>query len=103
MAMPKTVNPLAEYLFWNSIRSGISARHGSHQVAQKFTSTTLPFRLSSVTSFPCRSLKVTTGSAGWLPLLSDLAAGLPLPLTELHPGNAAAAIAVARIKGRNLL
>src|SRR5262245_6410846 len=39
--MPRTTRR-SWYLFWSRIKSGISARQGGHQVAQKFTSTTLP-------------------------------------------------------------
>src|SRR5580658_10309905 len=75
MATPSIVKPRLEYFCWNSIIHGISTRHGSHQVAQKFTSTTLPFRLDSGTLLPCKSLKVTFGALFRDP---DLASDLPL-------------------------
>src|ERR1700733_4482670 len=62
MATPSMVNPCEEYLCCSSISQGISSLHGSHQVAQKFTRTTFPFRLSSGTSDPVKDLKVTAGS-----------------------------------------
>src|SRR5579863_479620 len=71
IAMPSRVNPLSEYFCWNWISDGISARHGSHQVAQKLTSTTFPFRLAtqllehgsfSETSVPCEFWKATLSS-----------------------------------------
>src|SRR5580704_17172172 len=33
-------------------RSGVSARHGGHQVAKKLTTTTLPRKSESLTDFP---------------------------------------------------
>src|SRR5271163_5354859 len=62
MAAPTTVKFLSANFFWNSISQGISIWQGSHQVAQKFTTTTLPFRLASVTSFPSNPLNVTSGA-----------------------------------------
>src|SRR6202161_4981643 len=62
MATPNMVKPLSAYFCWKPIIQGISTRQGSHQVAQKFTTTTFPFKLSSGTSWPRRSLKVTAGS-----------------------------------------
>src|SRR5580693_8275885 len=75
IATPSMVRPLSAYFCWNPIIHGISTRHGSHQVAQKFTSTTLPFRLDSGTLLPCKSLKVTFGALFRDP---DLASDLPL-------------------------
>src|ERR1700724_4821436 len=73
IATPRMVSPLSAYFCWNPIIQGISTRHGSHQVAQKFTITTFPFRLDNETSCPCRFLKVTSGSSGCGPLFaSDL-------------------------------
>src|SRR5882762_7851623 len=42
---------------------GISTWHPSHQVAQKFTRTTFPFRLESLTSLPLTSCKVKSGAS----------------------------------------
>src|SRR5580698_5561549 len=86
IATPSSVKPLSAYFCWNSISQGISSRHGSHQVAQKFTTTTLPFRLASVTSLPSRSLNVTSGAAGLLPCASaaDVPTAPELALPEWH-------------------
>src|ERR1700722_2318400 len=70
IATPSMVRPLSAYFCWNPIIHGISTRHGSHQVAQKFTITTFPFRLASDTSCPCKFLKVTSGSSGCGPLFA---------------------------------
>src|SRR5437588_9612314 len=42
--------------------AGISSLHGLHQVAQKFTSTTLPRRSESLMSRPWRSLRTISGA-----------------------------------------
>src|SRR6266581_2782214 len=55
MATPRTVKPRELYFSWSSISQGISMRQGVHQVAQKFTSTTLPRYWFKETSWPCRS------------------------------------------------
>src|SRR5256886_8081657 len=59
---PRTMKPLEEYFCCISISQGISIWHGSHHVAQKFTSTTLPLYSLSGTSLPSRLSKVTSGS-----------------------------------------
>src|ERR1700679_3413810 len=64
IATPSMVKPLSAYFCWKPIIQGISTRQGSHHVAQKFTITTFPFRLASVTSCPSKFLKVTAGSSG---------------------------------------
>src|ERR1700732_1458499 len=74
------VRPLSASFCWKPIIQGISTRHGSHQGAQKFTITTLPFRPDSETSWPCRFLKVTSGSSGCGPLF---ASDLPLSALEI--------------------
>src|ERR1700733_10798641 len=81
MATPSRVKPLSPYFFWKPIIHGISTRQGSHQVAQKFTTTTFPFRPARGTSCPSRFLKVTTGSFGFVSLE---AADLLLAAPELH-------------------
>src|ERR1700691_2090917 len=63
VAAPSSVKPRGPYFFCMAIRMGISPRQGSHQVPQKFTSPTFPLKLASVTSFPCKSLNVTSGSS----------------------------------------
>src|SRR2546422_10667202 len=42
--------------------AGISSLHGLHQVAQKFSSTILPCRSESRTSWPCKSLSAISGA-----------------------------------------
>src|SRR6204780_1441815 len=86
MATPNMVKPLSAYFCWKPIIQGISTRQGSHQVAQKFTTTTVDFKLSNATSLPRRPLKVTAGS-----FARTLGAGEP-DLAEPHPGKPAAAI-----------
>src|SRR5580700_3305493 len=88
MATPSIVNPLSAYFCWKPIIQGISTRQGSHQVAQKFTTTTFPFKLASGTSWPCRSLKVTAGSSGRGPLAAEFVVPTPETLNqswELQP------------------
>src|SRR5205823_11556765 len=52
------------YLFCSSTRSGISARHGPHHVAQKFRRVTLLLYSARLTGLPSRvsSLKSGAGS-----------------------------------------
>src|SRR5271154_4708592 len=45
-----------------AMSQGISMRHGSHQVAQKFRKTTLPFKSERATSLPLRSLNFRSGA-----------------------------------------
>src|SRR5713101_2529790 len=78
MEMPRIVKPLSAYFCWNSISQGISTLQGPHQVAQKFTSTTLPLYCSRLTSAPLRSFNVKLGAAGF-PLVSVLAPGAAPP------------------------
>src|SRR5690348_13547525 len=61
--IPITVKPLSAYFFWIATNSGISARHGGHQVAQKSKMTTLPLKSESFTGFPSTSLKCQSGAA----------------------------------------
>jgi hypothetical protein len=51
-AMPTISNPFDLYASYTLIKSGISARHGGHHVAQKFTTTTFPFNLASSIILP---------------------------------------------------
>src|ERR1700751_1487968 len=60
---PTTSKP-SLYFFVNSIRNGISSRHGEHQVAQKFKMTTFPGQLAVDTTFSSMSL-TRKGGAGW--------------------------------------
>src|SRR6202521_1271433 len=57
-----TISSWSLYSFLSSSSSGISSRQGGHQVAQKFTSTTLPAQLSLFTGFPSRSWACSGGA-----------------------------------------
>jgi len=57
---------LAFVLFCNSMRSGISARQGPHQLAQKFRRMTLPRESASVTGFPSRVVSLKSGAGSGL-------------------------------------
>ena len=59
---PTTANPCP--LCWrsNSTNQGISIRQGSHQVAQKFSNTTLPRKSESCTILPSASLSEKLGA-----------------------------------------
>src|SRR5579863_7769724 len=57
-----------------AISHGISMRQGSHQVAQKFRKTTLPFKSERATSFPLRSLNFKSGAG--LPARAVFGAGV---------------------------
>src|SRR6185503_18872424 len=46
---------------WSRIRSGISARHGGHHVAQKLIRTTFPWYLLNRIVRPLMSLSVSSG------------------------------------------
>ena len=54
---------MSRYFSCRAIRSGISARQGGHHVAQKFTSTTLPFRSANETVLPSKSVTVNPGTS----------------------------------------
>src|ERR1700680_5167343 len=58
-----TISSRSLYSFFSSSSSGISSRHGGHQVAQKFTSTTLPAQFSLFTGFPSRSWACSGGAS----------------------------------------
>src|SRR5262245_31917633 len=49
---PRTARPLSRYAFSSFARSGNSSRQGTHQVAQKFTRTTLPRRAATASASP---------------------------------------------------
>src|SRR4051812_7681242 len=59
---PTTDKPLASRSFCKALNSGISARQGRHQVAQKFNNTTRPRREESRTDFPSRASNSTSGA-----------------------------------------
>src|SRR5216683_139102 len=54
------------YLFCSSTRSGISARQGPHQVAQKFRRMTLPWESARVTGLPSRPVSLKSGAGSGL-------------------------------------
>src|SRR5882762_7233266 len=63
METPITARPLLLYLSANSMYQGISSLHPWHQVAQKLSSTTLPFRSARRTGFPFSSFSENAGAA----------------------------------------
>src|SRR5208282_2070198 len=77
METPSTTNPLSPYRFSRSMSQGISVRQGSHQVAQKLTSTTLPANCCRLVSLPLRSLSTSSG-AGFIPAVEIFATGFPV-------------------------
>src|SRR5579863_4824231 len=67
MATPKITKSLSAYFFCSSISQGVSILQGSHQVAQKSTSTALPRKSESFTLLPCKSWNTTSGGISKLP------------------------------------
>src|SRR6185437_4889239 len=61
--MPTNCRPLAPCAACVRTKWGISSRHGPHQVAQKFTTTTLPRHCASGCSRPARSGRTRPRSA----------------------------------------
>src|SRR5258705_10620921 len=63
--MPRMTSsfPSAPYCVFNSTSEGISARHGPHHVAQKFTTIGLPLKEASFTSTPFMSFSVKSSGA----------------------------------------
>src|ERR1051325_1629307 len=57
-----TMTSWSRYLSCSLMRSGISARHGGHHVAQKFSRTTLPRQELEGTVRPLRSVTEKAGS-----------------------------------------
>src|SRR6267142_1679945 len=62
IARPRTTKPRGPKLACSVIKSGISLRHGTHQVAQKLTSTTCPRNWLSETACPSRFFSVKLGA-----------------------------------------
>src|SRR5688572_19075492 len=64
---------LSRYFSWSSMKPGISALHGPHHVAQKFSSTTLLGSLNdaSETSLPSMSLTLKSQFAGFASAMHD--------------------------------
>src|ERR1035441_6217554 len=59
---PMTCSPAAPYRRCQREKTGISSIQGAHQVAQKFSSTTLPLNWSSRSGRPDRSVRVKSGA-----------------------------------------
>ena len=55
--------PSSPYCFCSSTSDGISARHGPHQVAQKFRTIGFPLNAASFTSTPFMSFSVKSSGA----------------------------------------
>jgi hypothetical protein len=72
---PTITNPCGPYCFCNSTNQGISALHGGHHVAQKFSTTALPRKSERRTVFPDRSFSAKSG------------AGLPLKFESIDRGS----------------
>src|SRR5512135_3153708 len=62
-AMPTISSPLSRYLSYTLCIPGISALQGPHQVAQKFTTTTLPESPFNSTGVPLDVLRTKFGAA----------------------------------------
>ena len=60
---PTTSTPWSLYVSYSSFSTGISTRQGGHQVAQKFTTTTFPFKAERLASPPPRTGRVKSGAA----------------------------------------
>src|SRR5918995_961804 len=78
---PTSVKPSALYrlCIWSS--SGISWRHGPHQLAQKLSMTTLPFSWPSDTLSPARDGSVKVGAIEALAPTSDVVASIAATVT----------------------
>src|ERR1700690_1135068 len=73
---------------------GISIRQGSHQVAQKFTKTTLPLRSARETSLPSTSFSLISGAG----LPTTLPAALTLPCEETRVARSAYQVSPTRAR-----
>src|SRR5436190_10460572 len=62
METPTTANFLSRKLCSNSTNHGISSLHGTHQVAQKLSSTARPRKSESLTALPDESAKAKSGA-----------------------------------------
>src|SRR6516164_2232457 len=56
MEMPRTATPCPAKSLWSLLKLGISRMQGTHQVAQKLTTTTLPER-AAISMLPPSSLE----------------------------------------------
>src|SRR6185312_5092200 len=59
---PSTVNPRGPYVFSKSTNQGISVLQGTHHVAQKLSTTTLPLKSFKGTARPEASCRVKSGA-----------------------------------------
>src|SRR5262249_53731296 len=55
MDTPRTATPRPRYVFSSLTRSEYSSRHGTHHVAQKLTTTTLPLSFATASANPFAS------------------------------------------------
>jgi hypothetical protein len=72
-ATPMMVRPLSLYSFWSSVRWGMDALHGAHQVAQNSTMYTRPFSKPLIGS-PFSHFSTCSAGAG-SPTMSRLTSG----------------------------
>src|SRR5512140_871996 len=79
-----TATSFAGKLFDAATRSGISSRHGTHQVAQKLTTRTLPLRVATTRDWYWSGLRSFAGSAA-------ARAGTPPARRSVEPRTADAA------------
>src|SRR5215469_5667150 len=96
--MPMTETPFGPYSVASSTIMGYSARQGSHQVAQKLTTSGLPLYLAMMSLYPARSMSAgsATGlAAGWAALGDEL--GL-----WARPGKAVAMVSTAAMIAKML-
>src|SRR5258706_12181548 len=73
---PTTDNPFDSRSRCRALNSGISARQGRHQVAQKFSNTTRPCREERRIGFPSRASNSTSGAGAKVELPGSGAAGV---------------------------
>src|SRR5581483_5395581 len=64
METPMICSPRPPYLFWSSTKRGISSRQGTHQVAQKSSSTIRPQYDERVSRWPSSRVRVKSGARG---------------------------------------
>src|SRR2546430_15421469 len=62
MLTPRKTTPRSLYFCQALSSARASARHGTHQEAQKFTSTALPRKSASLTTLPSNSVRVNEGA-----------------------------------------
>src|SRR5260221_8976423 len=95
---PTTDRPFASRSRCRALNSGISARQGRHQVAQKFSNTTRPRNDESRIGFPSRASNWTSGAGANVELPGAGVAGVTGATFTNHPskfGNKAATLELA--------